>query len=259
MRYVYGINPALAVLRKHPEQVERVFIAQGARQSAMQEIVARARESGVRVDLADRDRLGTLSDGGVHQGVVVEVREYEYAEPEDLVAAARAANEAPLLVVLDGIQDPQNLGAIIRSALAFGAHGAVIAKDRATGVTGTVAKASAGAVEHLRVARVTNLAQSLAALKKDGLWIAAATPQGESLPSQVDLTGPMALVIGAEGVGIRRLVLEQADFRVRIPIRAAAGSLNASAAAAVMLYEASRQRQAAGTGAKPPKTHGNLS
>jgi 23S rRNA (guanosine2251-2'-O)-methyltransferase len=243
VRYVFGINPALAAVRARPEEIEKIFLAEGARQSAIQEIVARARKAGVRIEHAPRERLNSMVEGAVHQGVVLEVQEYAYADPEDLVALAREADEKPLIVALDGIQDPQNLGAVIRSAYAFGAHGVLVPKDRAAGVTSAVSKASAGALEHVRVARATNLSRALEGYKSEGIWIAAASQDGDQLPENVDLAGPVAVVVGGEGVGIHRLILERSDFRIRIPIRPASGSLNASAAAAVVLYEASRQRR----------------
>ena len=256
VRYVFGINPSIAALRAHADQVERVHLAEGAHQGALKEIVARARRAGLRVDHLPRVRLTSMVEGAVHQGVVLEMKEYTYAQPEDFVAAAKSAGEQPLIVILDGIQDPQNLGAIVRSAHAFGAHGVVVSKDRAAGVTGAASKASAGALEHLPVARATNLARVLEVYKEAGVWIAAATPDGDRLPQQLDLKGSSALVVGAEGGGIRRLLLERSDFRVRIPIRGATGSLNASVAAAVLLYEAHRQRMAEPELAAPTKGSG---
>jgi len=248
-RYVYGANPVLEALRARPEQVEHLYFAEGmvsARASA--EILSRARDAGVRVEKVVRERLSALADGGVHQGVVAELREYDYAELPDVLEHAQASGEPPLVVVLDGIQDPQNLGAIIRSAHALGAHGVVIPKDRAAQMTGAVAKASAGAVEHTRIARVTNLSRALEELKEAGLWTVAADPEGTEELWKARLDGPLAVVVGAEGPGVREGVLKHCDFRVRIPMSGEVASLNASVSAAVLIYEVARQR-ALGAGA----------
>jgi 23S rRNA (guanosine2251-2'-O)-methyltransferase len=242
---VYGLNPVLEALRAHADQVERLYLAQvqvPARSAG--ELFARARDAGVRVQKVPREKLAELAGGGLHQGVVAELRTFEYAEMEDILEAARDSGRPPLVVVLDGIEDPQNLGAIIRSAHALGAHGVIIPKDRAAKVTGVVARVSAGAVEHCPVARVVNLARALEELKAAGLWVAAAVADGpESLPKS-RLDGPLALVIGSEGAGIREGVLKHCDHQLRIPMLGKLGSLNASVAAAILLYEAQRQRTA---------------
>ncbi|WNG38115.1 23S rRNA (guanosine(2251)-2'-O)-methyltransferase RlmB [Archangium violaceum] len=242
-RYVYGVNPVLESLRAHAERVERLFITEGQLAAkAAAEIFSRARDSGIRVERVPRERLAVMADGGVHQGVVAELRGFEYAELPDLLEAAEASGRPPLFVVLDGIQDPHNFGAIIRSAHALGAHGVIIAKDRAVPVTGVVAKASAGAVEHCLIARVTNLSRTLEELKEAGVWIAAADPHSNEPMWSARLDGPLALVVGAEGAGVRQGVLEHCDFRLRIPMLGQVGSLNASVSAAILLYEAARQR-----------------
>lgn len=242
-RFVFGVNPVLEVLRARPEQVETLFVSDGhLPRGAAAELLSRARDAGVRVQRVPRERLATLADGGVHQGIVAEVRSFIYAELDDLLARAAASERPPLLVTLDGIQDPQNLGAIIRSAHALGAHGVIIPKDRAASVTGAVARASAGAIEHCPVARVTNLSRALEELKGKGIWIAAADPDGPESLYDAGLDGPLALVIGGEGPGVRRGVLEHCDFRLRIPLLGQVASLNASVAAAIFLYEVARQR-----------------
>ncbi|NVJ16319.1 23S rRNA (guanosine(2251)-2'-O)-methyltransferase RlmB [Myxococcus sp. AM010] len=242
-RFVYGVNPVLAALRARPDEVERLFLVEGQLGArAAGELLSRAREFGIRVEKVTRERLGALSEGGVHQGVVVELRGFKYAELEDLLAAAKAQGQPPLVVVLDGIQDPHNLGAIIRSADALGAHGVVIAKDRAVQVTGTVAKASAGAVEHSRIARVVNISRALEELKEAGLWVAAADVDAKEPMWSARLDGPLALVVGAEGAGVRDGVLKHCDFRLRIPMAGQVGSLNASVSAGILLYEVARQR-----------------
>jgi 23S rRNA (guanosine2251-2'-O)-methyltransferase len=240
---VFGVNPVLEALRARPEEVESLLVAEGhlARGTAA-ELFSRARDAGVKIQRVPRERLAALSDGGVHQGVVAEVRSFAYADVEDLLARAEASEQPALLVMLDGIQDPQNLGAIIRSAHALGAHGVIIPKDRAAPVTGAVARASAGAVEHCPVARVINLSRALEDLKKSGLWAAAADPGAEQLLYDAKLDGPLVVVVGAEGEGIRKGVLEHCDFRLRIPMVGQVASLNASVSAAILLYEVARQR-----------------
>ncbi|MFP2964234.1 23S rRNA (guanosine(2251)-2'-O)-methyltransferase RlmB [Myxococcus sp. 1LA] len=242
-RFVYGVNPVLEALRARPDEVERLYLVEGQLGArAAGELLSRAREYGIRVEKVTRERLATLADGGVHQGVVVELRGFKYAELEDVLEAAKALKQPPLVVVLDGIQDPHNLGAIIRSADALGAHGVVIAKDRAVQVTGTVAKASAGAVEHSRIARVVNISRALEELKEAGLWVAAADVDAKEPMWSARLDGPLALVVGAEGAGVREGVLKHCDFRLRIPMAGQVSSLNASVSAGILLYEVARQR-----------------
>lgn len=242
-RYVYGVNPVLEALRARPDEVERLFVLEGQLGSrAAAELLSRARDAGIRVERVGRERLASLADGGVHQGVVAELRGFHYAEVADLLDAAQASGRPPLVVVLDGIQDPHNLGAIIRSAHALGAHGVVIGKDRAVSVTGVVAKASAGAVEHCPIARVVNISRALEELKEAGVWVAAADPDSKEPLWGARLDGPLALVVGAEGAGVREGVLKHCDFRLRIPMAGQVGSLNASVSAAILLYEVARQR-----------------
>jgi 23S rRNA (guanosine2251-2'-O)-methyltransferase len=242
-RYVYGVNPVLEALRARSDEVERLYITEGQLGSrAAAEILSRARDAGIRVERVVRERLATLADGGVHQGVVAELRGFQYAELADVLAAAQESGRPALLVVLDGIQDPHNLGAIIRSAHALGAHGVVIGKDRAVQVTGVVAKASAGAVEHCPIARVVNISRALEELKEAGVWVAAADTHATEPLWKARLDGPLALVVGAEGAGVREGVLKHCDFRLRIPMAGQVGSLNASVSAALLLYEVARQR-----------------
>lgn len=242
-RHLFGINPVLEALRANPERIERLYLADGTLGPRIAgEIYSRARDAGLRVDAVDRERLTQMAQGGVHQGVVAEVRTFQYLELFQLIERAKASDRPPFVVVLDGIQDPQNLGAIIRSAHAFGAHGVVLPKDRAAGITGFVAKASAGAVEHCDIARVTNLSRALEELKEAGFWIVVADPEGDRDLWDGKLEGPLAVVVGAEGPGVRKGVLEHCDFRVRIPMLGQVASLNASVSAAVLLYEVTRQR-----------------
>lgn len=240
---IFGVNPVLEVLRGNPKSIEKLTVAEGALSPRVAgEILTRAREAGIKIDTVDRERVGRMADGGVHQGVVAQVRDFEYIGLEELIAKAKDSGRQPLIVLLDGIQDPHNLGAIIRSAHAFGAQGVVIMKDRAVGVTGVAVKSSAGATAHCEVARVTNLSRAIEQLKEAGFWTVAADPEGTELAWQAKLTGPLAVIVGAEGAGVRKGVLGHSDFRVRIPMVGQVASLNASVSAGVLLYEIARQR-----------------
>jgi len=243
VRVVYGVNPVRELLRAGGEGLAELWLAEGAeRPRAFSELERLGRERGAKVRTAPRPRLDRLAGGAAHQGVVAVVADYRYRDVEDLLAAARERDEPPLLVVLDGVEDPQNLGAVVRSAHALGAHGVILPRDRAAGVTPAAAKASAGAVEHCPVARVANLSRTLEQLKEAGVWSVAAVPDGDRALREVDLAGPTALVVGGEGEGVRPLVRRTCDFTARIPMAGRLGSLNASAAAAIALYEAARQR-----------------
>jgi 23S rRNA (guanosine2251-2'-O)-methyltransferase len=241
-RFVYGVNPVLEALKAHPKDVVRVLVERGheGRMSHGADRVAQAAaDAGVRVEDVPHGDLGHRSRGGVHQGVGAELTEFRYAELEDVLAAI----EAPaFLVVLDGVTDPVNLGALVRSAHALGAHGVVVPKDRAAGITPAASKAAAGALEHVPVARVTNLARALDQMKEQGIWTVALAADGDKTLEQIDLTAPTALVLGSEGSGVRPLVRKTCDHVARIPMAGAVGSLNVSAAGAVALYEVARQR-----------------
>ena len=243
MRVVYGLNPVRELLRAANAEVSELWLAEGGtRGAAFAELERLARSAGAKLRSAPRPKLDRLAGTDRHQGVVAVVADFRYADLEELVAAAKASGRPPLLVVLDGVEDPHNLGAIIRSALALGAHGVVIPKDRAVGVTSAVAKASAGAVERLPVARVTNVAQTLVALKGEGIWSIALAADGDRPISGRDLRGPTALVLGSEGEGLRPLVRKTCDLAACIPMLGELDSLSVSASAAVALYEAARQR-----------------
>jgi len=242
-RFIWGANPVLEALRANPDRIERILMQDGGLGPKLAaEVFTRVRDAGIRVDKVDRDRLSSMSDGGVHQGIAAEVRQFDYLELDELIKISKGTTRAPLIVVLDGIQDPHNLGAIIRSAHAFGAHGVVIARDRAAGVTGVVAKSSAGAIEYCPVARVTNISRALEELKKADFWTVAADPEGDRTLWNADLKGPIVVVVGAEGPGVRDGVMKQCDFRVQIPMVGKVASLNASVSAGVLLSEVARQR-----------------
>ncbi len=224
--------------------IDKIYIARGLTDSALGHIASTARERGIVVVEADRRKLDDMSRTHAHQGVIAIAAPRAYASVGDILAAARLRGEAPLIVVCDELSDPHNLGAVIRTAECAGAHGVVIPKRRSAGLTAVVAKTSAGAVAHLPVARVPNLPSLLGELKKEGLWVFGASADGETSLYKADFTGPTAIVIGSEGQGMGRLVGENCDFKVSIPMRGRLDSLNASAAAAVLLYEVVRQREA---------------
>ena len=243
-RFVYGVNPVLEALKAHPKDVMRVMLErgkEGRRSQGADRVAQAAAQAGIRVEDVPQGDLAHRSRSGVHQGVGAELSDFRYAELEDVLA--RASGSA-LLLVLDGVTDPQNLGALIRSANAFGANGVVVPKDRAAGITPASFKAAAGALEHCPVARVTNLARSLEQLKEKGIWTVALAADGAKQLAEVDLTAPTALVLGSEGSGVRPLVRKTCDHLARIPIAGQVGSLNVAAAGAVALYEVARQRAA---------------
>ncbi len=243
MRIVYGMNPVRELLRSGAEGLSELWLAEGGdRPRAFAELERAARDRGAKVRSAPRQRLDRLAGVSQHQGIVAVVADYRSRELPEILEAAAASGRPPLVVLLDGLEDPQNLGAIVRSAHALGAHGVVLPRDRAVGVTPAAAKASAGAVEHVAIARVTNLVRAIEALKTSGLWTVCAVPDGDQDLASVDLRGPTALVLGGEGQGVRPLVRRSCDHAVRIPRLGRVGSLNASAAAAIALYEVVRQR-----------------
>jgi 23S rRNA (guanosine2251-2'-O)-methyltransferase len=243
-RVIYGVNPVKELLRGGGESLAELWLAEGARSPAVAELESRAREAGARVKHAPRARLDRLAGVDRHQGVVAILEgAFRYAEVAGLLEGARALGEPPLLVILDGVEDPQHLGAIIRSAVAFGAHGVVIPRDRAVGVTSVVVKASAGVVERCQVARVVNVARTIEELKEAGVWSVALAADGDQELTRLDLKGPTALVLGSEGEGIRPLVRRSCDLGGRIGMVGQVESLSVSAAASVALYEVARQRR----------------
>jgi len=235
-------------LRGGRRSLRRILVARQQEGGIIATILRLARERGVPVEIRARGELDRLVRGAGHQGIVAEAEIFRYADAGAIVSRAATSPEGAFLVVLDGVQDPQNLGAILRSAEAAGAHGVILPRDRAAGVSPAVVRASAGATEHLPVAQVTNLAMFLDSAKAEGLWVAGADPEGESLLFRADFSRPLALVIGAEAHGLRPLVRRRCDFRVRIPLAGQVSSLNASCAAAVCLFEVVRQRRGTGPG-----------
>ncbi len=262
-RQVYGVNPVRELVKKRADDVVVVYLLEGETGPALHALRAELATRKVPVEQKSRAELDLIAgDGSRHQGVIAVAGEYPYSTTADMLKRAADAGEPALILALDGVQDPHNLGALVRSAHVLGAHGVIVPKDRAAQVTPAVVKTSAGATEHMAIAQVVNLTRALEELKQEGLWIAGACfddgqGQGQSKakaskiqpPWEVDLTGPIALVIGAEGKGIRPLVERTCDLRIEIPMVAGVSSLNASAAGAVLLYEARRQRSQAAAAA----------
>jgi 23S rRNA (guanosine2251-2'-O)-methyltransferase len=242
-KLIYGVHPVLEVLRQQGESVEEVIIARGSRARWFEEVKSLAGKHGVRFRLAEPAWLNRLAGGANHQGILARTFGYRYLGEPDLLERLQEAGHTALVVVADCLQDPMNLGNLLRTANAVGAQGVIIPKDRAVGVTSVVAKAAAGALAHLPVCRVTNLTAALNRLKEIGLWVVGAEASaGQSLYA-ADVTGPLALVIGSEGQGLRPRVQQACDLMVAIPMAAGhVGSLNAATAAAVILYEIYRQR-----------------
>ena len=238
---IYGINPVTEAF-KAGRGIEKVVLAEGRGGREVDEIINLARGRNIKVSFEPREALTRLSRTEGHQGVVAMVSAGRYATLEEILKKAKGSGESPFLLILDGIQDPQNLGAIIRSAVCSGVHGVIIPKDRAVGLTSTVDKASAGAMEYMPVVKVTNIAQTLDELKKEGLWIIGTEGKAKANLYSADFKGAIGLVVGSEGEGIRPLVAKKCDTLVSIPIKGRVSSLNASAAAAVIMYEVVRQR-----------------
>lgn len=238
---IEGRNAVLEALRAG-RLIDKVFIAKGETDPTLGHIASKARQTGTVVVEADRRKLDAMSVTHAHQGVIALVSVKAYVSIEDILQIAKDRNEEPLIVVCDEISDPHNLGAIIRTAECAGAHGVIIPKRRSAGMTTIVSKTSAGAVEHMAVARVPNITAALGELKKAGVWVYGAAPTSQTMLWKTDLKGPVALVIGSEGEGLSRLVLENCDFKVGIPMVGKISSLNASVSASVILYEALRQR-----------------
>ena len=244
MRYeeltIEGRNAVLEAFRSG-KTIDRLFVLDGCQDGPVRTIVREAKKHDTIVNFVPKERLDSMSETGHHQGVMAYAAAYEYAEVEDILKIAEEKGEPPFLFLLDGIEDPHNLGAIIRTANLAGAHGVIVPKHRAVGLTATVAKTSAGALNYTPVAKVTNLVQTMEMLKEKGIWFVCADMNGQRM-YDLDLKGPIGLVIGNEGEGVSRLVRENCDFTATIPMKGDIDSLNASVAAGVLAYEIVRQR-----------------
>lgn len=239
---IEGRNAVTEALRAG-RPIDKIFVARGDTDRTLGHIVAKAKEAGIVVAEADRRKLDAMSATGAHQGVVALAAVREYCSVDDILALARERGEDPFVIVCDEIADPHNLGAILRTAECAGVHGVVIPKRRSAGLTAVVDKASAGAAEHMLVARVPNIPAALKELKEHGLWVYGTAANANGALWKTDMKGPICLVIGSEGFGMGRLVADSCDFTVSIPLLGKVTSLNASAAAAVMIYEVLRQRR----------------
>lgn len=244
MRYteftIEGRNAVIEAFRSG-KTIDKLYVLDGCKDGPIMTIIREAKKTDTIIKYVDREILDRLSKTGHHQGVVANAAAYDYAEVEDILNAAKEKGEPPFIFILDGIEDPHNLGAIIRTANLAGAHGVIIPKRRAVGLTATVAKTSAGALNYTPVAKVTNLSVTIEDLKKEGLWFVCADMGGETMYN-LNLTGPIGLVIGNEGEGVSRLVKEKCDYVASIPMKGNIDSLNASVAAGVLAYEIVRQR-----------------
>ena len=241
---IEGRNAVLEAFRAG-KTIDKIFVLDGCQDGPIRTIVREAKKGDTILSFVAKERLDQMSETGKHQGVVAYAAAYGYAQVEDVLNAARKKNEPPFVILLDGIEDPHNLGAIIRTANQAGAHGIIIPKRRAVGLTATAAKASAGAINYTPVAKVTNLVKTMEQLKEEGLWFVCADMDGGVMYGQ-NLKGPIGLVIGSEGDGVSRLVKEKCDFVTKIPMFGDIDSLNASVAAGVLAYEVVRQRRFAG-------------
>lgn len=244
MRYkeftIEGRNAVLEAFRSG-KTIDKLFVLDGCQDGPVKSIIREAKKTDTIINFVDKERPDRLAGTGHHQGVVAQAAAYEYAEVEDILKAAKDKGEAPFIFILDEIEDPHNLGAIIRTANQAGAHGVIIPKRRAVGLTATVAKTSAGAINYTPVAKVTNISKTIEDLKKQGMWFVCADMDGTTM-YDLNLTGPIGLVIGNEGSGVGRLVKEKCDFVASIPMKGDIDSLNASVAAGVLAYEIVRQR-----------------
>ncbi|HOA79708.1 MAG TPA: 23S rRNA (guanosine(2251)-2'-O)-methyltransferase RlmB [Defluviitaleaceae bacterium] len=235
-----GRNAVLEAL-KSERDIDRILVQQGSKEGSIKKIIAEAKERKIVIQNVAKTKLDEISETKKHQGVIAFVSAHNYVDLEDILKIAEEKGEEPFLIILDSIKDPHNLGAIIRTANITGAHGVIIPKRRAVGLTATVAKASAGAIEYTPVAKVTNIAATIDKLKSLGIWIACADMDGEIMYN-TDLTGAIALVIGSEGEGVSRIVKEKCDYIVKVPMYGQISSLNASVAAGILMYEVIRQK-----------------
>ncbi len=237
---IEGRNAVIEAYRAG-KPIDKIYIQDGCQDGPMMTIKREAKKHGSLIKFVDKERLDQMSETKKHQGVIAYAAAYDYAQVEELLQVAREKGEPPFLFLLDNIEDPRNLGAIIRTANLAGAHGVIIPKNRAVGLTATVARTSAGALNYTKVAKVTNLGKTIEELKKEGMWFVCGDMDGTSM-YDLDLKGPIGLVIGSEGTGVSRLVKEKCDFVASIPMKGDIDSLNASVAAGVLAYEIVRQR-----------------
>lgn len=240
--FIIGRNSVMEAL-KSGRPINKLFVAKGERQGSIREVIALARERRLIIQETDSHKLDGMAAGQKHQGVIASIPPIAYAELEEILAKATSPEETPFLVLLDELEDPHNVGAILRTSDAAGVHGVLIPKRRSCPLSGTVAKTSAGAVEYVPVARIGNVSQTLGELKKAGMWIVGADMDGEKNYYETDLTGPVVVVVGNEGKGMARLTKEHCDLTVRIPMLGKINSLNASVACSLLLYEIVRQRE----------------
>ena len=238
---VEGRNSVLELLESGKD-INKIFVAKGERQGSINKIIGKAKDSKVVIVETDKRKLDEMSQTGNHQGVIAIVPPFEYCDVDDILNVAKEKNEDPFIIILDGIEDPHNLGAIIRTAETAGAHGVIIPKRRAVGVNSTVNKSSAGAVEYMKVARVNNITETMNYLKEQGLWIIGTDMDTDRYYYNQDMTGPIAIVIGSEGFGMSRLVKENCDILVKIPMKGNITSLNASVSAGIVMYEVVKQK-----------------
>ncbi|RIX47911.1 23S rRNA (guanosine(2251)-2'-O)-methyltransferase RlmB [Paenibacillus nanensis] len=239
---IAGKHPVLEALRSGRE-INKIWIAEGAQKSLSQPITTEAKKQGIVVQFVDKRKLDSMAPGITHQGVIAQAAAFAYVEVEDILNAAQSINETPFILLLDEIEDPHNLGSILRTAECTGVHGVVIPKRRSAGLTATVLKTSAGAAEHVPVARVTNLAQTIDRLKEAGVWVAGTDVSAKQDVFKTKFDMPLAIVIGNESKGMGRLIKEKCDFLVKLPMLGQLNSLNASVAAGVLMYEVVRQRR----------------
>lgn len=237
---IIGRNAVIEALRSE-HTIDKILVQKGQKEGSIRKILSMAKDNGCVVIEVNKEKLDKNADGGKHQGVMAYIASYEYSSVRDILDKAKEKDEEPFIILLDNIVDPHNLGAIIRTANIAGAHGVIIPKRRAVGLTAVVAKTSAGAIEHTPVAKVSNLARTLEDLQKEGLWAVCADMEGTTM-YDLDLKGPICMIVGSEGQGVSRLVKEKCDFIASIPMKGEINSLNASVAAGVLMYEIARQR-----------------
>ncbi|MDR0880418.1 MAG: 23S rRNA (guanosine(2251)-2'-O)-methyltransferase RlmB [Clostridioides sp.] len=240
MAYIEGRNPVIEAI-KSGREIDKIMVANSAKEGSIKKLLGMAKEKNLVIQYVERQKLDEISESHAHQGVIAQVSEYSYWDLDELIAETKKKDEDPFFIILDEINDPHNLGAIIRTADAVGAHGVIIPKRRSVNVTPVAIKASAGAIEYVPVCKVTNIVNTIKRLKEEGLWIAAVDMDGDAFYKQ-NMKGPLGLVIGSEGYGISRLVKENCDFNVSMPMVGHVTSLNASVAGSIILYEVLKQR-----------------